>query len=102
MSRARAKSASFGNIDAAPSGFELASLQVYDYDDDGKDELIRPIRAEGDGRRHADLPASDLVVQRRGVAAYAKAPPVNGRYRHRAASDFDMRSAGFRGLRCIR
>jgi hypothetical protein len=84
------KSASFGSIDAAPSGFELASLQVYDYDDDGKDELIVPYELKATGGATPTYPPAIWSFSDAGVAAYAKAPQVSGGIGIEQL-DFDMR-----------
>jgi hypothetical protein len=73
------KSTSFGNVDAAPGGFELAPLQVYDYDDDGRNELIVPyeLKATGGGAPQS-FPPAIWTFSDAGVSAYAKAPVVSG------------------------
>ncbi len=84
------KSANFGSVDAAPSGFELASLQVYDYDDDGKDELIVPYELKATGGAAPTYPPAIWSFSDAGVAAYAKAPQVSGGIGVEQL-DFDMR-----------
>jgi hypothetical protein len=63
------KSASFGSVDAAPGGFELASLQVYDYDDDGHDELIVPYELKATAGAAPSLPAPIWSFNVAGVTA---------------------------------
>lgn len=84
------KSTSFGSIDVAPGGFELASLQVYDYDDDGRDELIVPYEIKASGGGTPSYPSPIWTFNDGGVAAYAKAPTVNGGIGVEQL-DFDMR-----------
>lgn len=72
------KSTSMGRIDAAPGGFELAALQVYDYDDDGRDELIVPYELKATAGAAPSYPPAIWSWNDAGVAAYAKAPPVSG------------------------
>jgi len=84
------KSASFGSIDAAPSGFELASLQAYDYDDDGRDELIVPYELKASGGAAPTFPPAIWSFSDAGVAAYTKGPVVNGGIGIEQL-DFDMR-----------
>jgi hypothetical protein len=84
------KSQSFGSLKVAPGGLELPALQVYDYDDDGRDELIvsYDVKATGDGSQ--SLPPAIWSFTDAGVAAYAKAPPVGGGIAVEQL-DFDMR-----------
>lgn len=84
------KSARFGNVDAAPSGFELAPLQAYDYDDDGRDELIVPYELKATGGAAPTYPPAIWSFSDTGVAAYAKAPQVDGGLGIEQL-DFDMR-----------
>jgi len=84
------KSTAFGSIDVAPGGFELASLQVYDYDDDGRDELIVPYEIKAAGGATPSYPSPIWTFNDSGVAAYAKAPTVNGGIAVEQL-DFDMR-----------
>jgi hypothetical protein len=73
------KSTSFGNVDAAPGGFELAPLQVYDYDDDGRNELIVPYELKAtDGGAPPSFPPAIWTFNDAGVSPYAKAPAVSG------------------------
>lgn len=84
-------SAPLGNVDAAPGGFELAGLQVYDFDDDGRDELIVPYELKATGGVAPEaLPAPIWAFSDKGVAAYAKAPNVVGGIGVEQL-DFDMR-----------
>jgi hypothetical protein len=85
------RSAPFGTIEVAPGGLEIASLQVYDYDDDGNNELIVPyeITALAGGKSPA-LPSPIWTFSASGVAAYAKAPSVSGGFGVEQL-DFDMR-----------
>ncbi len=84
------KSASFGAVEAAPGGFELAALQVYDYDDDGRDELIVPYELKATGGATPSYPSPIWSFNDEGVAAYSKAPSVNGGVAVEQL-DFDMR-----------
>ena len=84
------KTASFGSFDAAPGGFELASLQVYDYDDDGRDELIVPYELKATHGAAPAFPPSIWSFSDAGVSAYAKAPSVSGGIGVEQL-DFDMR-----------
>jgi hypothetical protein len=72
------KSASFGSLDVAPGGLELASLQVYDFDDDGRDELIVPYELKATGGATPVYPPPIWSFSDAGVSAYAKAPSVSG------------------------
>lgn len=84
------KSTSFGSIDFAPGGFELAAMQVYDYDDDGRDELIVPYELKASGAGTPTFPPAVWSFSDTGVAAYAKSPPLNGGLGIEQL-DFDMR-----------
>ncbi|HEX2874662.1 MAG TPA: hypothetical protein VHP33_25600 [Polyangiaceae bacterium] len=84
------KSTSFGSIDFAPGGFELAAMQVYDYDDDGRDELIVPYELKASGGATPTFPPAIWSFSDAGVAAYAKSPAVNGGVGIEQL-DFDMR-----------
>jgi hypothetical protein len=84
------KATSFGSVDVAPGGFELASLQVYDYDDDGRDELIVPYELKAMGGATPSYPPPVWSWNDSGVAAYAKAPQVGGGIGVEQL-DFDMR-----------
>jgi hypothetical protein len=82
--------ASFGSIDVAPGGLELAAMQVYDYDDDGRDELIVPYEIKATGGATPSYPAPIWSFNDTGVSAYKKAPTVNGGIGVEQL-DFDMR-----------
>ena len=84
------KSASFGSVDFAAGGFELAALQAYDYDDDGRDELIVPYEIKATGGATPTFPPAIWSFGDAGVAAYAKSPTVNGGLGIEQL-DFDMR-----------
>jgi hypothetical protein len=84
------KSASFGSLDVAPGGFEMAALQVYDYDDDGKDELIVPYELKATSGTTPTYPPPIWSFTDAGVSAYAKAPAVSGGISIEQL-DFDMR-----------
>jgi len=91
------KSASFGSLDFAPGGFEVAALQAYDYDDDGRDELIVPYEIKAIGGATPTFPPAIWSFGDAGVSAYAKSPPVNGGLGIEQL-DFDMRpDFGFYG-----
>jgi len=84
------KAASFGSVDVAPGGFELGALQAYDYDDDGRDELIVPYELKASAGATPTFPAAIWSFNDAGVAAYAKSPAVNGGIGIEQL-DFDMR-----------
>lgn len=84
------KSARFGSVDAAPGGFELAASQVYDYDDDGRDELIVPYELKASAGAPASYPPAIWSFNDAGVAPYAKSPAVSGGVAIEQL-DFDMR-----------
>ena len=84
------KSASFGSVDFAPGGFEIAALQAYDYDDDGRDELIVPYEIKATGGATPTFPPAIWSFGDAGVSAYAKSPTVNGGLGIEQL-DFDMR-----------
>lgn len=83
--------ASFGTLEFSPGGLKLQPLRVYDYDDDGKHELIVPY--EITARAPGDAPALPAVVwslKDSGLAPYSKSPSVSAGavVEH---LDFDMR-----------
>jgi hypothetical protein len=84
------KSAPFGSFDIAPGGLELGSLQVYDYDDDGHDELIVPYEVKAVVAAPDVYPPPIWSFTDAGVAAYVKAPAVHGGIAIEQL-DFDMR-----------
>jgi hypothetical protein len=84
------KSASFGTVELAPGGLEMSALQVYDYDDDGRDELIVPYELKATGGATPGLPPAIWTFNDVGVMAYAKAPAVGGGIGVEQL-DFDMR-----------
>jgi hypothetical protein len=84
------KSTSFGSLDVAPSGLELPALQVYDYDDDGRDELIVSYDVKATSSTAQAMPSPIWSFTDAGVVAYAKAPPVGGGV-FVEQLDFDMR-----------
>lgn len=84
------KSAPFATLDVAPGGFEIASLQVYDYDDDGRDELIVPYEVKAASAAPASWPSPIWSFSDSGVTAYAKAPALGGGIGIEQL-DFDMR-----------
>jgi hypothetical protein len=84
------KSAPFASLEVAPGGFELSALQVYDYDDDGRDELIVPYEVKATHGATPALPPAIWSFSDAGVAAYTKAPSVNGGIGVEQL-DFDMR-----------
>jgi hypothetical protein len=83
--------ASFGTLEFAPGGLKLLPLRVYDYDDDGKHELIVPYeiaaRAPGDAPA---LPAVIWSMRDSQIAPYAKSPSVSAGAVVEQL-DFDMR-----------
>jgi hypothetical protein len=84
------RSAPFGNVEVAPGGFELSALQVYDYDDDGRDELIVPYELKATAGATPSLPPAIWTFNDAGVSAYARAPAVGGGIGVEQL-DFDMR-----------
>jgi hypothetical protein len=84
------KSAPFGSLEVAPGGFEVAPLQVYDYDDDGRVELIVPYDVKAAGAAPVAWPSPIWSFSDAGIAAYAKAPTVGGGLGIEQL-DFDMR-----------
>jgi hypothetical protein len=82
----------FGAVEVKPGGFEVRPLQVYDYDDDGSDELIVPydVKAIASDAAPANLP---MIWTKAGgqVSAYAKAPPITGGGAQTTHLEFDMR-----------
>ncbi len=84
------RSASFGSFDVAPGGLELSGLQVYDYDDDGRNELIVPYEVKSTGGQTPSLPEPIWAFSDAGVTPYAKAPRVAGGIGTEHL-DFDMR-----------
>ncbi|WP_437600715.1 hypothetical protein WMF28_03990 [Sorangium sp. So ce590] len=85
------KTASFGALSAAPGGLEISALQVYDYDDDGNNELIVPYELKANaGASPAELPAPIWSFDAAGIKPYARAPRVSGGVGVEHL-DFDMR-----------
>ena len=83
--------ASFGSFDVVPGSLEFAALQAYDYDDDGRDELIVPyeIKASAPGIAPSFV-APIWSFSDSAIAPYAKAPTVTGGIGVEQL-DFDMR-----------
>lgn len=84
--------APLGTVDAAPGGFTLSALQVYDYDDDGHDEAIvgHELLAVPAGAKPATLPAvwsftNDTVIP------YARTPELGSGGVAAEHLDFDRR-----------
>lgn len=84
------KSAVLGSFDVSPGGLEIAGLQVYDFDDDGRDELIFPYEVKAALVAPANLPPPIWSFSDTKVAPYAKAPNVSGGIGVEQL-DFDMR-----------
>jgi len=84
------KSAPFGVFDVAPGGLTLAAIQVYDFDDDGRDELIVPYEIKASGAVAPVYSSPIWSFSDAGVAPYAKAPKVEGGIGVEQL-DFDMR-----------
>lgn len=84
------KSASFGSVDAAPGGFELAAPQVYDYDDDGRDDFIVPYELKATAGAAPSYPPPIWSFNDGGVVPYPQAPAVSGGIGIEQL-DFDMR-----------
>jgi hypothetical protein len=75
----RRTTAPFGSIEVAPGGLEVGPLRTYDYDGDGRDELVVPfeVKALPAG---ATPPAPKVLWTWNGTAIlpYANAPTVTG------------------------
>jgi hypothetical protein len=84
------KSAPFGGLEVAPGGFEVTALQVYDYDDDGRVELIVPYEVKAAGAAPATWPSPIWSFSDEGITAYSKAPNLGGGIGIEQL-DFDMR-----------
>jgi hypothetical protein len=84
------RTASFGSFDVAPAGLELSALQVYDYDDDGRNELIVPYEVKSTGGQVPTLPPAIWSFSDAGVTPYTKAPSIAGGLGVEHL-DFDMR-----------
>ncbi|HWZ91905.1 MAG TPA: hypothetical protein VNW92_23740, partial [Polyangiaceae bacterium] len=86
------QSASFASFEFAPGGLEVSPLQTYDYDDDGKDELIvsYELTALPAGATAAH-PPNIWSFSDSGVAAYAKAPTLDPGGASIEQLEFDMR-----------
>jgi hypothetical protein len=84
------KSQAFGSLDVAPGGLELPALQVYDYDDDGRNEFIISYDVKATGNAAQAMPPAIWSFTDAGVVAYAKSPPVGGGIGVEQL-DFDMR-----------
>ncbi|WP_437981335.1 hypothetical protein [Sorangium sp. So ce117] len=71
--------APLGTIEVAPGGLAISALNVYDFDDDGNDELIVPyeLNALAAGAKPA-APSPIWTFSNGAVSAYAKAPSVSG------------------------
>ncbi len=85
-------SATFGSFHFAPGGFEIGNLQAYDYDDDGRDELIVPyeLTAVPPGQTPARAP-SIWTWSESGVSAFTKAPESHAGGASIEQLEFDMR-----------
>jgi hypothetical protein len=84
------RTASFGSFDVAPGGLELSTLTVYDYDDDGRNELVVPYEVKATGGQQPALPPPVWSFSDAQVMPYAKAPSVDGGIGVEHL-DFDMR-----------
>jgi len=82
----------FGSFEFSPGGLEISALQIYDYDDDGKDELIVPyeVTAVPSGMSPPH-PPSIWAFSDNGVTSYAKGPEVTAGGASIEQLDFDMR-----------
>jgi len=84
--------APWATFEFAPGGLELTSLQAYDYDDDGKDELVLAydLKAVPAGVTPPH-PATIWSFSESGVESYAKAPELDPGGASIEQLDFDMR-----------
>ena len=86
------KSAEFGRFSFAPGGLSFAPLRVYDYDDDGKDELIVPYELSAPAATSDDaVPAAIWSLTDASIVPYAKSPSVGQGGLGVEQLDFDMR-----------
>ncbi|WP_437276535.1 hypothetical protein WME90_35555 [Sorangium sp. So ce375] len=71
--------APLGTIEVAPGGLAISALNVYDFDDDGNDELIVPyeLNALAAGAKPA-APSPIWTFSNGAVSAYSKAPSTSG------------------------
>ena len=85
-------SAPFASFDFLPGGLDVLPLQIYDYDDDGKDELIvsYDLKAVPPGV-NPEHPANIWSFSDSGVTSYAKAPELDAGGTTVEHLDFDMR-----------
>ncbi|HEX7452106.1 MAG TPA: hypothetical protein VF294_07465, partial [Polyangiaceae bacterium] len=85
-------SAPFADFDFLPGGLDVSPLQIYDYDDDGKDELIvsYDLKAVPAGVSPAH-PPSIWSYSESGVASYAATPAPGPGGTSTEHLDFDMR-----------
>lgn len=84
--------APFGSLEVAPGGFDLGPLVVYDYDDDGNDEVIVTYDVKALPASVKEPPAIPAVwsFSASGITPYAKGPKLSGGVSIEQL-DFDMR-----------
>ncbi|MGC4093897.1 MAG: hypothetical protein QM756_39525 [Polyangiaceae bacterium] len=86
------KSGDFGSFEFAPGGLSLLPARVYDYDDDGKDELIVPYEhTPPSDAAAAAAPAAIWSLSDSGIVPYAKSPSIGVGGFAIEQLDFDMR-----------
>lgn len=85
------RSADFGTFAFAPGGLSVSPLRVYDYDDDGKDELIVPYELTPSPGVEAVVPAAIWSLSDATLIPYANSPSVRQGGFAIEQLDFDMR-----------
>jgi|GEM_PF-5849123 len=88
----RSKTAALGVLEFAPGGLQLAPLMVYDYDDDGQDEVIirHEVNQVAPGKAPAALPAV-WSLKGGAVVAYDRLGPLGPGGVSTEHLDHDMR-----------
>ncbi|MFZ5893468.1 MAG: hypothetical protein ACOY0T_20570 [Myxococcota bacterium] len=85
------RSAELGSFEFFPGGFTLSPLRVYDYDDDGKDELIVAYELTAAPESEAAPPAVIWSLTDSSIVPYAKSPTFGRGGVAIEQLDFDMR-----------
>jgi hypothetical protein len=83
--------ADFGTFEFAPGGLSVSPLRVYDYDDDGKDELIVPYELTPLAGAEAAAPPAIWSLTDTTMTPYANAPSIGPGGFAIEQLDFDMR-----------